>query len=50
MKQIIAVNDLLDNLAEPQIPWPLVHPLATFDPTPTKIPPIIKPNKGRFSY
>ncbi len=40
MKVIVAIIDLKENRLIPLIPWPLVHPLLSLVPKPTKIPPI----------
>jgi len=44
MKVITATNDLTLNLASPQSPCPLVHPLDNFVPNPAKIPDKANPN------
>ena len=41
IKVIVAIIDLNDKRLMPQIPWPLVQPLPTFVPMPTKKPAII---------
>lgn len=42
-KMLTAVKDLLLNLGNPHKPWPLVHPLLSLVPNPTKRPAIAKP-------
>jgi len=41
INKTVAITDLNDKRAIPQIPCPLVHPLATFVPIPTSSPPAI---------
>ena len=41
INKTVAITDLNDERAMPQIPCPLVHPLATFVPIPTSSPPAI---------
>ena len=38
INKTVAITDLNDERAMPQIPCPLVHPLATFVPIPTSSP------------
>lgn len=41
---ITATNDRILNLANPQSPCPLVHPLESLVPNPTKMPARANPN------
>ena len=41
IKEIVAVNDLIENLLMPHTPWPLVQPFPILVPMPTNNPPVI---------
>ena len=41
-----ATNDRILNLGIPQSPWPLVHPLLSLVPNPTRNPDNMKPGNA----
>jgi hypothetical protein len=49
MKVPTAVNERIENLGKPQIPCPLVQPLANLVPNPTSRPPITRPSVEVFN-
>lgn len=44
-----ATNDLMLSLGRPHSPWPLVHPLPSLVPKPTKSPASANPKKDVWS-